>query len=228
MNPKLRLLAAAATAVVAASCTRDSAGPGDRNVSLTIQAGNQQYATPNALLAEPLKVVVTDASTKAPVNGAVVRWRLVQGTGAQIAPASSTTGADGVATTTVRLGGVGDYTIESVADNLVGAAPRFTARAVLAPVIASIIPTTVNAGASLAINGSNFSPIPDENIVLFGGFRARVVTASSNQLGLIVPPCLPSRTLTVQAMLGAVGSNLMSVDVIGESGTPLLLAPGES
>jgi hypothetical protein len=55
-----------------------------------------------------------------------------------------------------------------------------------------------------------------------------VVTATSTQLRAIVPLCVPTRQVEVQAMLGAVASNPTSLSVTGTTVSALALARGET
>ncbi|HUP89589.1 MAG TPA: IPT/TIG domain-containing protein, partial [Longimicrobiales bacterium] len=124
----------------------------------------------------------------------------------------------GVASNTLKLGDLGTYTIEATAPNLLGATAKFTAKAVDAPAITTVSNTSPKAGDTITINGTNFSPTADENIVLFGGFRGKVITATTTQLRVVVPLCVPTRTqVAVQAMLGAVSGNQTTVSVVGSS-----------
>lgn len=208
---------------------KDSSGPSPRNVSLAVNGGTDQFGTVNSPLAEPLQVVVTDPVTKETRENITVTWRVSAGTGASVTPATSVTGPDGVASTTARLGAaIGTYTFEASADNLVGGPARFSARSVPPPAISALSPRTANTGDTITITGTNFSPGADENIVLFGGFRGRVVSATATALRVVVPACLPTRTIGVQTLLGAVGSNTDSLSVRGTTPAALTVGRGEA
>ena len=71
--------------------------------ALTIVAGNAQTDTAGATLADTLKVQVTNRTTLTPVSGRVVSWAVVSG-GGSVNPTSSTTNANGIATTVWTLG----------------------------------------------------------------------------------------------------------------------------
>lgn len=70
-------------------------------------------------------------------------------------------------------------------------------------------PKTILTGEKLTLNGNNFSPIPDNNIVQIGGIPTEVVNASLNELEVIVPlqdkGIYPDRNVNI------------SVEVIGKS-----------
>lgn len=214
-------------ALTAVACGNDPTDPGAPRVKVTVQSGDGQFGNPQGTLAEPLDVMVTDATSGRPLEGVVVTWRVVQGTGASLTPPAAETGTDGIASTTVRLGAdTGPYAFEATAPRLVGQPASFDARAVLTPTITAV-PAQVNAGAEITITGTNFSPTADENTVLFSGFRGRVVSATTTQLRVVVPPCLPSRAVSVIAALGAVASNTQSITVTGGTATALQLNRGE-
>ncbi len=54
--------------------------------------------------------------------------------------------------------------------------------------ITSFSPTSGSAGSTVTIAGSNFSTIPEDNIVYFGAVKATVLSASGSQLTVSVPP----------------------------------------
>ncbi len=55
------------------------------------------------------------------------------------------------------------------------------------PKISSFSPTSGGVGTAVSIAGSNFSPIPANNLVFFGAVKANVSSASSNTLTVTVP-----------------------------------------
>lgn len=212
---------------LAAACGKDSTGPGTRTVQLSVLAGDAQFALPGAQLAEPLQVIVIDAVSERPVKDVTVTWRVVQGS-ATLTAASAKTDGHGVATTFLRLGGqTGTYAAEATAPGQTGRAPRFEAFAVLAPVLAGVAPTAAAAGDTVVLTGQNFHPQAGQNTVLFDGIRGQVVSASATQLRVLVPSCVPSRTVAVQLWIGAVSSDTRPLAATGTAGTPLSLQPGE-
>ena len=70
---------------------------------LTIQAGNNQTDTVSQVLPDTLKVLLVDQNTLLPMSGQTVTWAVVSG-GGTVDPTSSTTDANGVATTVWTLG----------------------------------------------------------------------------------------------------------------------------
>ena len=55
------------------------------------------------------------------------------------------------------------------------------------PVINTFAPTSGPAGTVVTISGNNFDPLPANNIVLFGGMKSTVLTASATSLTAVVP-----------------------------------------
>ena len=56
-----------------------------------------------------------------------------------------------------------------------------------APSIASFSPANAAGGTQITITGTGFSPVANENVVMFGDLPARVVAGSGTQLTVIVP-----------------------------------------
>src|SRR5260221_1321095 len=63
----------------------------------------------------------------------------------------------------------------------------FSLTAATAPVISSFSPLAGAPGASVIISGTNFSPVPSNNIVYFGATRAKIVAASTASITALVP-----------------------------------------
>lgn len=214
----------------AAACGKDSTGPGTNQYAIAVQAGDQQFGVKNSQLADPFQVVVTDPATKIPESGVTVTWQIVQGSGAVLTSTTSTTNSNGVASVRLQLGDLGTYVVEASTAKLLGSPARFTAKAVNAPNIASVTPSVFKAGDTVTIAGANFSTTAEENIILFGGFRGKVVTATQTQLRVVVPLCVPERNgVLVQPLLGAVNGNQVTVTVTaGSTVSALQLARGEA
>ena len=83
-------------------------------------------------------------------------------------------------------------------------------------------PLGAAAGTAITLSGNNFSPTPDHNVVLFSGIRGRVTSASSTELEVLVPVCLPTRSVQVTAQLGAVKSEALALEVTGASDATVL------
>ena len=82
--------------------------------SVSVSAGGAQTARTSQSLADELEITV-EASDNGPVPGATVNWSVTAG-GGSLSSASSTTDADGAATTELTLGsGLGDKTVQASA-----------------------------------------------------------------------------------------------------------------
>ena len=207
----------------------ESTGPSESRVSISVQSGDGQFGTASAALAEPLQVIVTDPVSKQPKDGVTVQWRVVTGTGAVLLPPATETGQDGISSIQVTLGSqLGTYEFEATTEKQVGDPARFDARAVLAPTITTVAPSSVDVGDTITITGTNFSTTADENTVLFGGMRGRVLSATTTQLRVVVPSCLPTRSVIVRVSLGAVASNTSGITVTGSTQAALQLQVGQA
>lgn len=124
------LLTTLPLALLLAGCsTEPTTGP--RIVSLALVSGVGQSGLVGANLAQPLVVRAQD-QRGTPVSGAVVTWTILVGEGTAT-PSQSVTGADGLASTTFRLGAAtGQHRVRAT---LGQATPiEFTATAAAAPV----------------------------------------------------------------------------------------------
>jgi hypothetical protein len=91
--------------------------------------------------------------------------------------------------------------------------------------ITSIDPQSAAAGSEVTIHGSNFDPTPLNNIVVFGGKQAQVLSASTTELHVIIPPDLPEGMVQVSVTAAARCSNEVPYTVgHGTSGTPTATA----
>ena len=66
------------------------------------------------------------------------------------------------------------------------------------PTFISFTPTSGLPGTEVVITGTNFSPIPTDNIVLFNGVPATVISGSTTYLTVIVPEGAESGTIIVK------------------------------
>ena len=211
---------------LAAACS-EPAAPSDR-AGIRVYAGGDQYGTPGAEVAEPLQVIVTDGARR-PRSNITVRWRVTRGNGATVNTATSSTGSNGVATTSLRLGpDTGRYEVQATIENMTGEAARFEIRSVQRPAITVITPASVAVRDTVTITGSHFSTQAQENTVLFDGIPGQVISATSTQLRVAVPPCLPTRQVEVRAAFRSVSSNPQPVSVNGNNAANLSLQPGQA
>jgi hypothetical protein len=161
---------------------------------------------------------VRRATDDAPSLGATLVWTIVEGSGALLANQVTVTGSDGIGQNTLSLGSApGAYRVRVAADD--GATVEFRAWAVEPPRLESVQPVAVEAGGRVRLRGSSFRADPAQNLVLFDGFRGRVVSAADSLLEVEVPACLRSRRVLVTVSVGSAGSAGVHLDV-GSSGAP--------
>lgn len=146
------------------ACSSDDGGPTTLTVAKTAtNSGDAQNGTAGAALANPLRVVVADGGVLQ--NGATVTWATTGG--GSLAPATSTTDASGVATTSWTLGaGGGAQTATASVSGASGSPVTFTASSPVVPTI------TVGPGGAL-----QFSPAA---ITISAGQSVRFVWASGS------------------------------------------------
>jgi len=96
-------------------------------------------------------------------------------------------------TAVVGNGATGDVTVTNNFGT--GALSGFTFG--LAPTITSFSPLSGPVGATITINGTNFSPIASDNIVTIGGIKVDVITSTDHSLIAMVPAGMKYAPLTV-------------------------------
>jgi hypothetical protein len=106
------------------------------------------------------------------------------------------------------------------------ATATFTLHVVDLPQITGLSVSQAPAGETITVQGMNFLPDGTQNVVLFSGIRGAVASGGSTELRVVVPPCLPSRTVDVTVLLGSVASASVPLSVT-DGGQPTLLSPGE-
>lgn len=129
---RLAPLALAIPAALLAGCESElnTSNSGPRFVSIVAASGLGQSGIVGGLLGEPLVVLAQD-QYGLPVAGEIIEWSVIAG-GGHVDPSQSTTGADGLAQTSFRLGIVLGQ--QSVRAELRGTQPVvFTATASSAP-----------------------------------------------------------------------------------------------
>lgn len=121
---------ALAGVALAGGCN-DSTQPQDNQATTIAQVdGNGQQALAASKLPAPLRVLVTDAGGQ-PVAGVSVSWSVTEG-GGTLAPESSTTDSDGIASTEFTLGGqAGAQGAEATVTGLAGSPVMFAATAIV-------------------------------------------------------------------------------------------------
>lgn len=193
---------------------------------LLVAGGDGQLAPPSTTLPIPLRVSVRRASDDAPSLGATLRWSIVEGFGAQLANQVTVTGSDGIGQNRLSLGSAsGAYRVRVAAEG--GTSVEFRAWAVEPPRLESIQPAVVEAGGRVRLRGRSFRADPAQNLVLFDGFRGRVVSAADSLLEVEVPACLRSRRVVVTVFVGSAGSAGVHLDVGSSGAQPVSLGVGQ-
>ena len=176
-------------------------------LQLLIGSGDGQFGVVGSQLPSPLRVVVQTAATGLPRRGVSVLWDVTQGGASLVGGTTTVTDSTGSTEIRVRLGAVpGEVGVRARIADQPNVAVEFRLFGVSQPTLSNLAPPSVTAGDTITLTGANFSPVPDQNVVLFSGVRGRVVAAASTSLDVVVPPCLPARDVEVHMQLGIVAS----------------------
>jgi uncharacterized repeat protein (TIGR02543 family) len=65
------------------------------------------------------------------------------------------------------------------------------------PTLTGMMPASAPAGTTVTLLGSNFDPVPANNLVFFGATKASVLDATPDTLKVIAPPCATYASITV-------------------------------
>jgi hypothetical protein len=201
-----------------AACSSDPAVPPPA-LDIIIGSGDGQFGVVSTLLPSPLRVVVLSEATGLPKRGVGVLWDVTGGDATLVGAATASTDSAGAAEIRVRLGsGAEQVGVRARLAGQPSVSVTFEAFGVAQPRISAITPASVNAGGTITLTGNNFSPVPDQDVVLISGIRGRVVSATSTSIEAIVPTCVPARDVRVHMQLGSVAS-ADTMDLIVTGGT---------
>jgi hypothetical protein len=194
----------------------DPTGPGTADLEILILRGNEQFAEPGSPLPVPLEVRVQALSDGKAEEGVKVRWEIVEGAGARLDKTTSLTDVLGVTSAELTLGpDLGRYRVRASVGGMQSAPVEFEASAILVPELTLVPNWAVGAGDTILLEGRNISPDPGENVVTFSQIRGRVVSASTTQLRVEVPSCLPTGEVALRLRIGALGTQSFSLSVLG-------------
>ncbi|MDX1494401.1 MAG: IPT/TIG domain-containing protein [Longimicrobiales bacterium] len=211
---------------VLAACSNPS-NVVDPPLEALVASGDSQYGTANQLLSTPLQVVVRSIVTKVPREGVTVVWTVESGDASISGSDVTTTDANGSARAMIRLGTTpGEVTVRATVQQQNQATTTFRLFLVNRPVLSDVTPATAAPGEAVTLTGQNFSPDPDQNVVLFSGIRGRVTSASETELTVVVPECLPQRSVSLIAQLGSVASESLPF-AVGAGGQVASLQVGD-
>lgn len=210
----MRRLAGTALTAASVAC---SAGPTTvvlPELEVLVASGDGQYGTASQTLQIPVQVIVRAVATQVPRSGMNVLWSIEEGDASIVGIANTVTDSTGSTDVRVRLGTqTGEITVRAAVQDQDRAFATFRLFMVDRPVLDGLMPESAAPGGLITLDGVNFSPDPEQNVVLFSGVRGVVSAASSTQLTVEVPPCLPARDVAVTVQLGTVGSGSRTLTV---------------
>jgi len=162
-----------AFAVTLIGCGGDGAGPstppppppGVDRLEKANPSGDDQAGRPGAALPNPIRVIVVNGTS--PVSGKTITWTPSAGS---VSPTTSTTGNDGIASTTVTLPGSGAITITAASSGISGSPLTFAA-------------LVAEANATVQVLNNRFDP--DDVAIVAGGTITFNWPAGSLQHNLI-------------------------------------------
>lgn len=218
-------------AMIVASCGGESTTTGPQIATISIVSGSGQTAAIGSTLAAPFVVIVTDQAGT-PVVGETVTWTVVSG-GGTMTPSQSTTGTDGHASATLRVGTTpGANRVQASLGNLQPV--EFLATATSAPpaklVIAAGNAQVGTAGAQL---GSDISvrvtdavdtPKPGivVNFTVSGGGSLSATSATTDASGIASVHWTLGTTAGVQSVLASVaGLTPVTFTATANAGPPV-------
>jgi IPT/TIG domain-containing protein len=220
-------LAAASLGVALAACGSDPTTPEDSAHSIVIRLGDLQSAPAGSIAGEPLLVTVKDVGNQ-PVAGAIVKFRVRAGSpqGTQLSDTVATSGVDGIAGTTVRLGSALDTSrVDAFLPSNTAAQVTFRVVGTAPATLTAVTPSTIAPGDTVTLTGTHFSSLLEANTVLFGSARARVLSGTADtQLRVVVPPCLPAGAVQVRVAIGSAVTSAVAA-TSQASATVLDIAP---
>lgn len=198
------------------ACSERAVDPEGPALEVVVAGGDGQYGTAGQELVHPLKVLVREVASLRPVADVGVRWTVISGDAEVLGPDIEITGEDGTAVGTLLLGAtLGRIEVEARLDGDPGPSVSLEAFLVGRPELDSVTPSAADVGGTVVLSGRNFSPDPEQNVVLFSGLRGRVSSATATRMEVEVPPCLPTRDVEVDTRLGAVSSAPRTLSVAG-------------
>ncbi len=202
-------------------------GPDLSDLEIVIVQGDAQAAEPGALLPLPLTVRIQDVNTGRGLERLRVRWQVLGGSGARVEPLSDLTDSEGMASAHLTLGSaLGTYLVRASVAGVKSPPADFQATAILVPDLRVVPAWPVQVSDTILLQGSRFSSSPDHNVVTFSQIRGKVISASSTDLRVEVPPCLPNTEVTVRVQIGTLTTPGLPLQVEGQEGG-LFLSRGE-
>jgi len=194
--------------------------PTTKDITLTVVIGDDQFGPPSQFLIDSLTVAVRTESGDLPSDGVLVDWEIAAGpVSAQLSRQTTPSDSAGLAQVRFRLGSdLGKYVIRASLRVRPDESVDFEAWAVLPPTLDALSSTALTAGDVVTLTGTNFSTISNHNVVLFSGIPGRVIAGDATRLDVVVPLCLPTRSVNVSVQLGGQASTSRPLSVTALAG----------
>jgi len=187
-------------------------------LEIVVAEGDDQFGTVGQAM-NVLRAVVRMEVTQEPQADVAVRWTVESGGALLLSSATTTTDDTGSVEARITLGSVpADVTVRARVILQPSASTVFELHTVDPPMLGGVMPSLGMVGDTVTLTGSNFSPVVDQNVVLFSGMRAQVVSASGSELRVLVPSCMPTRDVAVSVQLGTIASETQTFTVTGGGG----------
>ena len=216
---------AAVLLLAASACSKAPTEPVLSPVEILVASGDGQFGALGQALPVPLQALVRTASSGTPRKDVGVLWQVVEGEATFTGSPATLTDESGSAFASLRLGSVpGEVVVRATVTEQESVTVDFTLFAVDRPTLDALSADEATAGATISLSGTSFSPTAEHNVVLFSGIRGRVTSAGPSQLDVVVPTCLPTRSVQVTVQLGAVKSESRTLAVLGGTETTVLEA----
>ncbi len=198
-----------AASPLALACHHDRIVAPEASYAVSVASGDLQRAPAGSVLPMPLVVTVRDPGGVT-VKGVTIIFHVTRGatTGAHMLDSVSVTTTDGVASAQLQLGTTLDTTVVTA---FPAAAPQrsatLRATATTAPVLVSVSPTTFSSGDTVTLAGTGLAG----GMATFAGVAAvSLAGGTATQFRAVVPACLSSGPMNVQAAVGAAPTNVIS------------------
>ena len=165
-------------------------------------------------------MVVVTQDGGLPADGILVDWEVASGPmSAELTPTTTPSDSAGLAGARLRLGSeLGKYVIRASIRDRSEESVDFEAWAVLPPTLGALSSDAVDAGDVIRLSGANFSTIAAHNVVLFSGIAGQVIASDTIRLDVVVPSCLPTRSVDVSVQLGGEASTSLPLSVTATAG----------
>jgi hypothetical protein len=191
--------------------------------SLDIVASSDEQSAPAGAPLPAALAVLAHAASDETVPRAIVRWQVVEGSGAVLSDTATVADGNGRAEVVLTLGpAAGTYRVQASPADAPSAAVVFTATATAAPQLTSVTPDTFTGGDTVLLAGSALTAAE----VHIAAAPAHVVAGSATSLTVVVPPCLVPGTVPILARVAGAESNAVS-GTYAAATAPVTLGVGE-